>query len=318
MQFQIYRLRKLIEDELAEGHESGGADFMAAMNFENTFKQFKGLIEKSAMLHFEFWNHLQDDSPDLVRLSLQGAKINQSIMTVEDSWRKLSQMSSNVPKALKLYASYQIEVLNDKESGNEQMLKAKEAASMRTNFEVNGGNAENDVNTYAQDGTPCIYISGESDRLGIISQCNLSVCKIFGYNKKDDILSKNVKIMMPSIFADHHDDFLNESLEKAADQISSRERQIFGKHISGYIFPLWLQIKNIPSLLSGRQFVATFKVEKTGVNKSAGYILFNQDKEILDISPSCIQLLGLTYDQLHKRQIFYDAPSLFPELFNAN
>jgi hypothetical protein len=74
--FQIFRLRKLIEDELSEGHESGGADFMAAMNYESTFKQFKSCVEKSSMLHFEFWTHLQDDSPDLVRLSLQGAKIN--------------------------------------------------------------------------------------------------------------------------------------------------------------------------------------------------------------------------------------------------
>jgi len=65
----VYRLRRIVEDELTEGHESGGVDFIAAMNFETTFKAFKSLIEKSAMLHFEFWNHLQDDSPDLVRLS---------------------------------------------------------------------------------------------------------------------------------------------------------------------------------------------------------------------------------------------------------
>jgi hypothetical protein len=71
------------------------------------------------MLHYEFWNHLLDDAPDLVRLSQQGAKINTSILTVEDHWKKLSKMSSNTPKALKLYASYLIEVLNDKETGNE-------------------------------------------------------------------------------------------------------------------------------------------------------------------------------------------------------
>ena len=46
-------------------------------------------------------------------------------------------MSSNAPKALKLYASYLIEVLNDKETGNEQMIKAKEAANLRVNFEFN-------------------------------------------------------------------------------------------------------------------------------------------------------------------------------------
>jgi hypothetical protein len=34
----IYRQRKIIEDELAEGSENGGMDFIAALNFENMFK----------------------------------------------------------------------------------------------------------------------------------------------------------------------------------------------------------------------------------------------------------------------------------------
>jgi hypothetical protein len=34
-QFMIFRLRKLIEDELTEGTEHGGIDYIAAMNFEN-------------------------------------------------------------------------------------------------------------------------------------------------------------------------------------------------------------------------------------------------------------------------------------------
>jgi hypothetical protein len=57
-QFMIFRQRKIIEDELAEGQENGGIDFIAALNFENMFRTFKSLIEKSANLHFEFWNHL--------------------------------------------------------------------------------------------------------------------------------------------------------------------------------------------------------------------------------------------------------------------
>ena len=57
-QFMIFRQRKLIEDELTEGQEHGGIDFIAAMNFESQYKQFLDLIEKSAMLHYEFWNHL--------------------------------------------------------------------------------------------------------------------------------------------------------------------------------------------------------------------------------------------------------------------
>jgi hypothetical protein len=61
--------------------------------------------------------------------------------------------------------------------------------------------------------------------------------------------------------------------------------------------------------------VATFKVEKTGVNKSAAYLLFNKDRELVDVSPSCLQLLGISFDSLHKKQIYYDVQSLFPQLY---
>jgi len=71
-------------------------------------------------------------------------------LQTEENWKKLSKMSSNTPKALKLYASYLIEILNDKETGNEQMLKAKDAANLRVNFEFNNANEDfTDLNNYA-------------------------------------------------------------------------------------------------------------------------------------------------------------------------
>ena len=63
---------------------------------------------------------------------------------------------------------------------------------------------------------------------------------------------------------------------------------MFGKHHSGYIFPIWLSIKNLPSFLSGRQFIGTFKIEKSGVNKNVAYVIVDKNKEIVDISASCI------------------------------
>lgn len=99
-------------------------------------------------------------------------------------------MSSNNPKALKLYAGYLMDVLNDKETGNEFLVKAREASNMKVNFEYNSMNEDfTDLNNYAADGTPCIYISGEQEKIGIISQCNLSLLQIFGYSKKENILN---------------------------------------------------------------------------------------------------------------------------------
>jgi hypothetical protein len=42
------------------------------------------------------------------------------------------------------------------------MLKAKESANMRVNYEFNNLNEDfADVSSFVQDGTPCVYISGE-------------------------------------------------------------------------------------------------------------------------------------------------------------
>jgi hypothetical protein len=63
-----------------------------------------------------------------------------------------------------------MEILNDDEQGNEQLLKAKEAAGYRANFDIKNLQEDaSDMSSYASDGTPCIFMSGENDRFGIIT-----------------------------------------------------------------------------------------------------------------------------------------------------
>jgi hypothetical protein len=58
-QFIIFRYKKLIGDSLLEsGKESGGFEYISAVNFDANFRKCKQNIERSALLHFEFWNHL--------------------------------------------------------------------------------------------------------------------------------------------------------------------------------------------------------------------------------------------------------------------
>jgi hypothetical protein len=67
----------------------------------------------------EFWNQLKNDRPDLSKLGDFGSKINSSIGNVEALWSELMKLNSNAPKALKIYGRYQIEILQDKETGQE-------------------------------------------------------------------------------------------------------------------------------------------------------------------------------------------------------
>ena len=52
----------------------------------------------------------------------------------------------------------------------------------------------------------------------------MSLCKVFGYMKKDDVISKDVEMLMPHLYSEFHKEFLTISSTKTSDQISSRER----------------------------------------------------------------------------------------------
>ena len=56
----IARYKSLIGDSLLEGGKegAGGYEYISAMNFESNYRKCKSNVEKSALLHYEFWNHL--------------------------------------------------------------------------------------------------------------------------------------------------------------------------------------------------------------------------------------------------------------------
>ena len=62
---------------------------------------------------------------------------------------------------MRLYGRYLVEILHDKESGQELLQRAKDASNMKQNF--GGGNFEDvsDIMQISIDGTPCIMVSGE-------------------------------------------------------------------------------------------------------------------------------------------------------------
>ena len=119
-QFIIFRYKKLIEDEIAESQQDGqgGLDVVSEVAFQNHLRQLQANIEKSALLHMEFWSQLSEDNPDLSKLNDSGSKINSSVHNVEEHWNKLLKINANNAKAMRLYGKYLIEIINDKESGD--------------------------------------------------------------------------------------------------------------------------------------------------------------------------------------------------------
>jgi len=73
---------------------------------------------------------------------------------------------------------------------------------------------------------------------------------------------------------------------KSAEQITNKERSVYGRHTSGYIFPISLQIRFFQSFLHGKQFAATLKSEKKGINTCVAYLIIDENGIILEASSS--------------------------------
>ena len=97
----------------------------------------------------------------------------------------------------------------------------------------------NDIQYMSSDGTPCIYVSGDLDKIGMITQSNAGATRIFGYQPLE-IRNHNVEKLMPEMYAKNHSKVLEDALIKGPENIPNKERLVFARHKSGYIFPVWL------------------------------------------------------------------------------
>jgi PAS domain S-box-containing protein len=88
----------------------------------------------------------------------------------------------------------------------------------------------------------------------IIEEFNRAATFIFGY-EREEVLGKNVKILLPKSIQVHHDDWFHGHLagENTAD--ISHRRELYAQHKDGHTFPIDISIR--PMIISGsKQFTA--------------------------------------------------------------
>ena len=332
-QFVIYRYRKMIEDEMADvqaDNQGGQLDAISAIAYDNYLRQFKEAIERTALLHMEFWLEVLEPEPDLGKLDKTGSKIHGAIVQVEDYWAKLIKVNSNAPKALKMYADFLIEILNDAEAGGELLSRAKETAIARPNYNATSldatelmGMGDICASMGGADGTPCMVANGEQGKLGEILQFNMAVCRIFGYTKAE-LSGRKITSLMPDMYARVHDKILQRCINSNEDINVAGAKDIFvlSRHKSGYLMPIFLQARMMSSVTHGTLFVATLKPEKKGLNVC--YLLLNEQQDVVGVSSRCISTLKLSSRLLKNSRVSFQtlAPSIqdksMMSLYNAS
>ena len=308
-EFMIFRYRKIIEDEIAESknENEGKLDMVSEIAFQNRLRQLHLNIEKSSICHMEFWSQLLEDVPDLAKLSNAGMKMYYSINHVEDHLNKLQRVNPNMAKALKLYGKYMIEVINDKDVGQEYLDKARSIANVHykkikfANF--NFDDISNNSNAM-------LIVSGEPEKLGTVISVNLACSTMFGYGKSE-MINRDIKVFMPNIIAKIHDHYLEQYINNKDSKAMSKERMILVKNKMNYLVPLYIHIKPMQSNNNQMSsFMVAFRQEK--YMKNICNIIITKNGIIDTITSNCISVLDIDNKMIKKN---YNILTYFPTQF---
>ncbi len=88
------------------------------------------------------------------------------------------------------------------------------------------------------------------DEQGTIESVNPAVERIFGH-RREDLVGKNVKVLMPAPSKDEHDDYLKNYLRTGSKKIIGIGREVQGLRKDGSVFPLEIAVSEVT--LPGRR-----------------------------------------------------------------
>lgn len=107
---------------------------------------------------------------------------------------------------------------------------------------------------------------------GIILTCNPAAEKIFQYSA-NEIIGKNVKMLMPLPYRQEHDGYISNYLETGKQKVIGSGREVTGLRKNGSEFPMWLAIaefyENNHQCFTG--FIRDLSTEKSYQLKAASY-----------------------------------------------
>jgi len=132
------------------------------------------------------------------------------------------------------------------------------------------------------------------DGAGIVQLFNLGCERLFGY-PADEVVGRNVRMLMPPPYADEHDDYLKHYQDTGEKRIIGKGRNVQGRRADGSVFPMYLSVGEVLQSDTGPTYVGI--IRDTSEQHALEATLREQAerlRSILETVPDAIIVIGET------------------------
>ena len=282
---------------------------------EQKYQRLKFLVETSTKLYGEFWGILAanlTNNLNLNKLFVLGNKLNKFLNEINSLWEndlKNKKIDLENQSVAQLYAYFLREILRNKKRSEEITKKLNEEQHYESRKVDDEKFDINNLDILLENQDYVIFCrTNEKGECSII-QCSNSIIYLLGFIKQD-LIGKNIEVLMPSIYIEEHAKMLSNRLKLMHSQISSHKenyrssdkKQVFllPKTKIGYLIPLNARF----TIYNDDDFSNTYIIKSKFDAKDtktvyAFYVLTKDDFSVDSISSSAINL-GLSMDLLKK------------------
>ena len=100
--------------------------------------------------------------------------------------------------------------------------------------------------------------------------------KMFGFDREEEVVAHHIHKLMPDMYAKHHAQVF-ENAFATENPVQTKQRLVYAKHRSGFVFPVWLELRVLKNAQGEPMVVAMFKTDKKMVKADLCYVLVNRD-----------------------------------------
>lgn len=227
----------------------------------------------------KFWKILENSFLDLTELNSELAKLIMIKKEITQLWGPLKPYLDS-KKQLKFYYQWYLKyIMNKKLKVADEEIKTLDATDEEDIISVDSKDLNNpeekNFNKLIYQNDCCVFhVKSSATTLGNIGKVNSSVTEVFQYSK-EEIIGSEITRIMPPFFAKNHTEYVAKFIKNSKMKVTYNTKYAFGMNKNGFIFPIWLILKQSIDNIGALEYISMIKPLKQKKNQ-ADFIILNE------------------------------------------